>query len=202
MHWGLIPHWAKDPSIGNRMINARCETLAEKPAFRHAFKRRRCLIPANGFYEWKKLDPDEKIRFGYPSNGAIKQPVNIKTADKQPFAFAGLWEHWENSKGTGSEIDSCTIITTNANDLLKPIHDRMPVIVKPDNYDRWLDCSDENLHKHNPDFFSNIFRPFPSEEMVMHFVARKMKDARFDHPECITPINANNGDTIGGLFQS
>lgn len=200
MHWGLIPPWAEDPSIGTRMINARCETLSKKPAFRNALKRRRCLIPAAGFFEWKQLDPDEKIQFGYPSKDVIKQPVNIRTSDQQPFAFAGLWEHWEDPGGTGSEIDSCTIITTNANDLLKPIHDRMPVIVRSRDYNQWLDCQDENVPKHDPDVFSNIFEPFPSEEMVMQFVGRRVNDVRYDHPECIKPIDASE-NTFGGLFQ-
>ena len=120
-HWGLIPSWAKDPSIGNKMINARAETVSEKPSFRKAFKVRRCLILADGFYEWQKTD-----------NG--KQPYYIKMQDDSPFAFAGLWEIWQN----GEEIRSATIITTEANDLMNEIHHRMPVILPPEDYGMWL----------------------------------------------------------------
>lgn len=116
LHWGLVPFWAKDPKIGYRTINARAETLATKPSFRNAFKKRRCLIVADGFYEWQK------------TNGK-KQPFLIHMKDDRPFAFAGLWEHW---KGDDEVIESCTIIVTEANDLMKPIHDRMPVILSPD----------------------------------------------------------------------
>lgn len=124
MRWGLIPSWAKDPKIGNSLINARGETVAEKPSFRSAFKRRRCLIPADGFYEWKK-----------EADGA-KVPYFIRLADERPFAFAGLWEVW--APIGGSEIPTCTIITTSANDIMAPIHDRMPVILAPEHYDTWL----------------------------------------------------------------
>ncbi len=117
--WGLIPSWSKDPSIGDRMINARSESLAEKPSFRNAYRRRRCLILADGFYEWK------------PSLGnKSKQPILIRLKDNIPFAFAGLWEHW--TAPDGSEILSCTIITTQPNSLLESIHNRMPVILHPD----------------------------------------------------------------------
>ncbi|MCJ7700742.1 MAG: SOS response-associated peptidase, partial [Anaerolineales bacterium] len=123
--WGLVPFWAKDPSIGNRMINARAETLAEKPSFRNAFKRRRCLILADGFYEWKKI-PDNKTKI----------PTYIRLKDGKPFAFAGLWENWHSPDG--SQILSTTIITTQPNDLVKPIHNRMPVILPEDSYQAWL----------------------------------------------------------------
>ncbi len=115
LHWGLIPSWADDPSIGNRMINARAETVASKPSFRSAFKQRRCLILADGFYEWQKL-------------GKAKQPYYFTLRDGGIFAFAGLWEHWKRDSVT---IDSATIITTTANDVLRPIHERMPVIYRP-----------------------------------------------------------------------
>ena len=117
MLWGLIPSWAKDPGIGNRMINARVETLAEKPAFRAALKKRRCIIPADGFYEWQKL-------------GKVKQPVRIVLKSREPFGFAGLWEHWMSPEG--EEILSCTIVTTEANELLNAVHERMPVILTRD----------------------------------------------------------------------
>jgi putative SOS response-associated peptidase YedK len=122
MGWGLIPSWAKDPSIGAKLINARSETLTEKPSFRAAFKYRRCLIPADGFYEWQK------------TQGGAKQPFYFSMAGNAVFAFAGLWESW-------NDIESCTILTTAANGLLQPIHDRMPVILSPKDYGRWLDPS-------------------------------------------------------------
>ena len=123
LRWGLIPSWADDPGIGARMINARSETVAEKPSFRPAFKERRCLIPADGFYEWQK------------TNGG-KQPHYIRMKNGRPFAFAGLWESW---KGDGNEIRSCTILTTNPNDIAGEIHNRMPVILPPEGYEVWLD---------------------------------------------------------------
>ena len=118
LRWGLIPGWAKDPKIGNRMINACAETVAEKPAFRSAYRRRRCLVVSDGFYEWQK-------------GPARKQPFYILMRDDRPFAFAGLWEHWEGEDGT--TIDSCALLTTRPNDVLRPIHDRMPVILHPAN---------------------------------------------------------------------
>ena len=134
--WGLIPFWAKDSSIANRLINARGESAAEKPAFRSAFKSKRCLVPADGYYEWKKM------------NGGQKQPYLARNADGSPFAFAGLWERWQAPEEE-EVIESCTILTTDANDLTQPIHHRMPVILKPDCYDLWLDTEvrDPNLLK-------------------------------------------------------
>ncbi|MDX1499042.1 MAG: SOS response-associated peptidase [Woeseiaceae bacterium] len=131
LRWGLVPFWAKDPSIGNRMINARAETVAEKPAFRAAYRRRRCLVPADGFYEWKKE------RQG-------KTPWLISRKDGAPFAFAGLWERW-TSKETGEDIESATLITTAANDFMAELHDRMPVILDPGSADRWLAGGDDAL---------------------------------------------------------
>ena len=126
LRWGLIPSWSKDPAIGNRLINARAETAKEKPSFRNAFRRHRCLIPASGFYEWLRWERG-------------KQPYFVRMRDGHPFAFAGLWDRWESpDKGV---IETCTILTTAANDVLAPIHDRMPVILPPREYDRWLDPS-------------------------------------------------------------
>lgn len=122
LRWGLIPSWAKDPSIGNKMINARSETVAEKPSFRSAYRSRRCLIPADGFYEWKR-------------EGSVKQPYHIRRDDHSLFCFAGLWEGWS---GPDAPISSCTIITTDANSLIKPIHHRMPVVVQYNDYGAWL----------------------------------------------------------------
>ena len=170
-HWGLIPSWAKDPSIGNRMINARGETLAEKPAFRTAFKRRRCLIPADGFYEWQKL-----------ADGKTKQPMYIRMKTKKPFAFAGLWETWHDKTGAGGEIPSCTIITTTPNSLMKSIHDRMPVIVKPEDYRKWLSPAEEPAEE-----LSRLIAPFPADEMEAFPVSRLVNSPHNDSARCIEP---------------
>lgn len=130
-HWGLVPFWAKDVSIGNRLINARAETIAEKPAFRQPFKNRRCLIPAAGFYEWQ-------------SQAGIRQPIFITLPDRKPFAFAGLWDTWQSRRGAEAPYKSCTIITTRASQSFSAIHHRMPVILKPQVYDKWLDRENHN----------------------------------------------------------
>ena len=141
LHWGLVPSWAKDPAIGNRMINARAETVADKPSFRRALRRRRCLIVADGFYEWQKV-------------GKRRQPMFIHMRDDRPLAFAGLWEAWEGADH--SALESCTILTTAANDLVRPIHDRMPVIVAPEDYGRWLDPAVQK-----PEPILPLLRPLP-----------------------------------------
>ncbi len=131
LRWGLVPFWAKDPAIGNRMINARAETVAEKPAFRAAYRHRRCLVLADGFYEWHR-------------EGSVKTPYYISSADGQPFAFAALWENW-NSKETDDSIQSTTLITTEANDFMAKMHHRMPVVLTPDSAGRWLQGGDDAL---------------------------------------------------------
>ena len=166
MHWGLIPSWADDPSIGNKMINARAETVAEKPSFRKAFKNHRCLVLADGFYEWQK-----------GANG--KQPYYIRMEDGSPFAFAGLWESWQN----GTEIRSATIITTDANDVVAPIHDRMPVILHPEDYALWLD----------PDFdekeaLTTLLKPYPAEVMEAYPVSRRVNSPSNNEPRCIEAV--------------
>jgi putative SOS response-associated peptidase YedK len=143
--WGLIPSWAKEASIGARLINARSETVAEKPAFRQAFKHRRCVIPADGFYEWQKTERG-------------KQPFFFRMRDEQPFGFAGLWERWE---GEGRVVNSCTILTTKANEVLRPVHDRMPVILHPADYKLWLAADAREL-----DLVRELLRHFPAEEMT------------------------------------
>lgn len=129
LHWGLIPSWAKDHAIANRLINARAETLTEKPSFKKAFQHRRCLIPATGFYEWQ-------------ATTTRKQPYHIHKPDNSLFAFAGIWEHWKNDQET---VYSCAIITTDANGTMTPIHDRMPVIIAPEDYNRWLNKQATNI---------------------------------------------------------
>ncbi len=165
LRWGLIPSWADDPAIGNRMINARAETVSEKPSFRGAFKERRCLVLADGFYEWQKT-----------SNG--KQPFYIHMEDGSPFAFAGLWEDWKN----GSKVRSCTIITTEANKLVGEIHNRMPVILPPEDYGLWLD----------PDFdekepLTSLLKPYPDEAMEAYPVSRKVNRPANNEPSCVEP---------------
>ncbi len=169
LHWGMIPSWAKDPSIGSRMINARGETVATKPSFRSAFRRRRCLIMTDGFYEWKK------------TGGKTKQPYYIGRADDQPFAFAGLWEFW--SGADASAIESCTIITTKPNELLSEIHDRMPVILQPDDYDRWLDPAFEDK-----DELQSLLVANPADEMAMRPVSTIVNNPRNERPECLDPF--------------
>jgi len=168
MQWGLIPSWAKDPAIGNRMINARAETVATKPAFRAALRKRRCLIPADGFFEWTPA-------------GRRKQPVYITLKTREPFSFAGLWESWTSPEG--EEIWSCTIITTEANELLKPIHDRMPVILAKDAEAVWLDPTIQD-----PERLLPLLKPYQAEEMEVYAVSTKVNSPTNDGPECIEPI--------------
>lgn len=175
-YWGLIPSWAKDIKMGARLINARAETVAEKPSFRAALKRRRCLIVADGFYEWKRAETGKQPYYFYV--GSAEAPEA-----RSPVGFAGLWEHWESSEG--DTIDSCTILTTAANDLLRPIHDRMPVILQPQNYDLWLDPTVQKA-----DLLQPLLRPFPAETMGSYPVSSRMNNARIDEPDCIQPIQA------------
>lgn len=166
--WGLIPSWAKDPSIGSRMINARAETISEKPAFRAAIKRRRCLILADGFYEWQGA-------------GKTKTPMYITLKDRAAFGMAGLWEHWQDA--SGNEINSCTVITTTPNDLMKPIHDRMPAIIAPRDYDRWLAPGElPEIDRHH------LLSPYPPSQMQAVAVSKKVNSPKFDSVECIEPI--------------
>ncbi len=169
--WGLIPSWAKDPEIGNRLINARSETLAEKPSFRTAYRRRRCLVLADGFYEWQ-LNPD----------GKTKTPVFIRLKSGAPFAFAGLWEIWMHPDG--SEVRSTTIITTKPNQLMQPIHNRMPVILPPDTYEKWLDPSEQG-----PESLNALLQPYSDTEMTAYLVSRLVNNPKNDVPECINPAS-------------
>jgi putative SOS response-associated peptidase YedK len=168
--WGLIPSWSKDPSIGDRMINARAESLAEKPSFRNAYRRRRCLILADGFYEWRQ-DPSMKS----------KQPMYIRMKNDQPFAFAGLWEIWKSSDET--EVRSCTIITTSPNSLLETIHNRMPVILPPDEYGRWLVPEDRH-----PEQLNDLLVPYDATGMVSYPVSRMVNSPQYESPELIQPV--------------
>jgi len=169
--WGLIPFWAKDPSIGNRMINARAETLAEKPSFKNAFKRRRCLVLADGFYEWRQ-----------EGKGRNKTPMYIQLESKEPFAFAGLWENWNSPDG--SQILSCTIITTQPNALVEKIHNRMPVVLPADRYSTWLEPGEQN-----PAILSELLAPYPAAEMMAYPVSTYVNSPGNESPECILPAN-------------
>jgi putative SOS response-associated peptidase YedK len=170
VRWGLVPFWAKDLTIGARMINARSETVAEKPAFRAALRYRRCLILADGFYEWQKQDKH-------------KQPFYIHLADHPLFAFAGLWESWQGSDG--SKLETCTILTTSANTLMQPIHDRMPVILHAQDYDQWLDPTQQTAANLQP-----LLQPYPEHEMNAYSVSATVNKASSDRPECIQPLSA------------
>jgi len=167
--WGLIPSWAKDPEIGNRMINARAETLAEKPSFRTAFKRRRCLILADGFYEWRQ-EPGQRS----------KTPIYLKMKSGKVFGFAGLWDLWNSPDG--SKILSCTIITTAPNALVQDIHNRMPVIVPSDAYSTWLEPQEVDVNS-----LQSILRPYPAEEMMAFPVSRLVNSPANESAECILP---------------
>jgi len=176
--WGLIPSWSKDPKIGNRLINARAETLAEKPSFRNAFIRRRCLIPATGFYEWQK-QPD----------GKTKIPMLIRLSSGQPFAFAGLWEHWGSPEG--DEIESCTIITTEPNSLMATIHNRMPVILPQEHYESWLEPQEKK-----PEELQDLLKTFPADEMQAHPVSTLVNSPSNDVMECTLPIQHPTQSTL------
>jgi putative SOS response-associated peptidase YedK len=165
----LIPSWADDPAIGARLINARAETVASKPSFRSAFRQRRCLIVADGFYEWQKLD-------------RRKQPHYIRLRDGSPFAFAGLWERWDH---TGSEpIESCTIITTEPNSLVAPLHNRMPVVLPRDDYAVWLDPEVQKA-----DVLEPLLRPYAAKPMMAYPVSLRVNNPSHDSAECTEPLS-------------
>lgn len=169
MKWGLIPFWAKDPRIGYKMINARAETLTQKPSFKHILKTKRCLIPASGFYEWKKVDKQ-------------KVPYYIGIKNCKTFSFAGLFDHWKD--GDGNELKTFTIITTNANNTIKPIHDRMPVILKQEYEGKWLDIKIQNS-----DLLAEMLKPYADDQMVAYPVSREVNNLGNDNPKLIRRIN-------------
>lgn len=167
MRWGLVPFWAKDHKIGYKMINARAETIHEKPSYRHSFQRKRCLILADGFYEWKK-------------EGAQKKPFRFQLKNREPFAFAGAWDRWSKGENT---LFSCTIITTTPNDLTKDVHDRMPVILPEDAYDLWL-----NPDSTDTEYLKSLLLPYPSGEMESYAVSTLVNSPKNDHPAIIEPL--------------
>jgi len=167
--WGFLPCWAKDPAMAYKMINARAETVATKPAFQSAFKRQRCLVVADGFYEWQRQEQG-------------KVPFYIHLKSGRPFGFAGLYSHWTPEKGAES-ICTCTIITTEANELLEPIHNRMPVIIPRDSEDQWLDPRIEDEER-----LLALLKPYPSDEMALHAVSLKVNRPEFNSPDAIKAI--------------
>ena len=173
LRWGLIPHWADDPSIGQRMINARAESVAHKPAFKAALKRRRCLIPADGFYEWQRPGAGES---------GPKQPYYLQMSDGSSYAFAGLWESWESAEG--ERIQSTTIITTEANELMSGIHHRMPVILSPEHYDPWLDPGTSDAEELLP-----LLAPHASESMRAYPVSTHVNRPANDDASCVEPVD-------------
>ncbi len=181
MRWGLIPHWAKDSNIGSRMINARSETAADKPSFREAMKHRRCLVPASGFYEWKTI-------------GTRKMPYYICPKDDDPLSFAGLWESWTD-QNTGEHLETCTILTIDANELLAPLHPRMPVILERELWNAWL-----NTDEHVPDEVTPLLKPAPSDRLQVHPVSRRVNNVRNDDPSLVNPVDLDEGEN--GLFNS
>ncbi len=170
LRWGLVPYWAKDPSIGNRMINARSETAAEKPSFRTAMKKRRCLIPSDGFYEWVKV-------------GKAKQPYHIHLPERRPFVFAGLWERWTRGP---EPLETCTILTTAANDDIRPVHDRMPVILESDARQTWLDPE-----VHDSELLTTMLRPLPPGKLQLTAVSTLVNSPRNETAACLEPLTAS-----------
>ncbi|RMH04306.1 MAG: SOS response-associated peptidase [Nitrospirae bacterium] len=168
LRWGLIPAWAKDPAIGTKLINARMETAGEKPAFSAALQRQRCLVLADGFYEWQR-------------HGRFSQPYYIRLREGRLFAFAGLWDQWRGPEGT--VIESCAILTAPSNSFLASIHSRMPLILCPDDWDVWLDGKE-----HNTSRLLRSLRPCPPEDFVVVPVSRCVNDPAVDHPGCIEPV--------------
>lgn len=163
LKWGLIPYWSKDDSFASKLINARAETLAEKASFRDAYKKRRCLIPTSGFYEWEKT-----------SDG--KQPHYFYLKEKDVFAFGGLWEEWLD-RATGELVETCTIITTEANQTLEPIHNRMPVIIAPVDYQKWLTAGSDDA--------ADLLKPFPANKMTSHMVSKAVNSPTNNTPDLI-----------------
>ncbi|MFC0476602.1 SOS response-associated peptidase [Robertmurraya beringensis] len=170
LKWGLVPYWADDPKIGYKMINARSEGIDEKPSFKQPFKQRRCLILSDGFYEWKK-------------NGKEKQPYRFVMKDHKPFALAGLYDVWK--KEGQSPIVTCTIITTTPNEVTEDVHDRMPVILKKEDYDTWLDPNNQDTT-----MLKSLLRPYPADEMVKYEISPLVNSPKNEVPEILQPMNS------------
>ncbi|MNR18138.1 putative SOS response-associated peptidase YedK [compost metagenome] len=169
LRWGLIPEWAKEEKIGYQMLNARSETLADKPAFRKPFERKRCLIPADSFYDWK-------------GTGKHKQPMRIMLRSKELFSMAGLYDTWTSPEGV--RISTCTIITTESNEMMKEIHDRMPVILPRDQEAAWLNRETKDINQLRP-----LLQPYPTQLMMAYPVSSRVGNVRNDDEQCIEPIS-------------
>lgn len=176
LRWGLVPHWADDPKVGYRMINARAETVASKPAFRSPFRKHRCLVLADGYYEWQKREEG-------------KQPYLICRRDRRPFAFAGLWDHWEKGE---TPIDSCTLITTNANEFTGTIHDRMPVILDPRDQELWLDSEVQDAER-----LQALLVPCADDLLTAYPVSTQVNNPRNDKPVCVQPLPDHQDSSSG-----
>ena len=176
MRWGLVPWWAKNASIGNRMINARAETVAQKPAFRDALRRRRCLVLADGFYEWQRA-------------GNARRPMRVVMRSGEPFAFAGLWSVWKDPDG--NRVPSCAIITTAANDLLRPVHDRMPVVLPKKMEEFWLDPTIDD-----PNMLASVLAPYSDDAMDVYEVSALVNSAANDGSEVIEPLAGQHRSTL------
>lgn len=173
--WGLVPSWAQDPSISNRMINARAETLREKPAYRNAYRYRRCIVPVSGFYEWKKV-------------GRTKQPYFVRPTDDLPIGLAGLWETWRSPDG--SELETCTIITTDANAVIQPLHPRMAVVLPPDAYEAWL-SPDTSL-----DALDKLLQPAPEDLLIAYPVSPRVNSPANDDPSLVEPLTTASEEEL------
>lgn len=202
LHWGLIPSWARDRAIARKLVNARAETLAEKPSFRRAFRQQRCWIVADGFYEWARAgaasqsDPTQKpgvkqpYLFYWPTNASANRtpdadrqaiaPETPPVPQRQPFVFAGLWERWQGPDGRA--IASCAIVTVAANDLMRPIHSRMPAILPPETRDRWLDPAETD-----PSTLADLLQPLPGDRLAAYPVSPAVNRPSFDQPTCLVP---------------
>jgi putative SOS response-associated peptidase YedK len=178
--WGLVPSWAKDPTIGAKMCNARAETLAQRNAFKNAYRRRRCVVPADGFYEWKPT-----------GDGKTRQPMYVRRKDGQPFGLAGLWETWQDDKG--NELRSATIITTRPNELMAQLHDRMPVMLHEKDLKRWLDPA-EHVH---PEALDDLLVPYPADAMEAYPVSKQVNSPRNEGPELIKPVEPERTTLFG-----
>ena len=178
-HWGLVPSWAKDPSVGNRMINVRAESVSEKPSFQRILQRRRCVIPADGFYEWKAM-----------GKGRKKQPFLIRARDGRPLALAGLWEVWKDRQDQDAEwLRSCTILTTEPNDLVAALHDRMPAVLLPEAVDTWLDEDVTDVET-----LTALLVPYPSELLEVWPVSTDVNDVKNNRPDLVEPLEGHEPD--------
>jgi putative SOS response-associated peptidase YedK len=186
MRWGLVPFWSKDAKIAYSTINARAETIAKSPIYREAARRRRCLVPADAFYEWQKLD------------AKTKQPYAIALKDREIFAFAGLWETWKD-KTADRQLETYTILTTDPNALMEPFHDRMPVILDPKDYDRWLGL-EPGTGPASPQLPTDLLRPYPAERMRSWKVSNRVGNVRNNDPELLTPLEEPRAASQPSLF--